>query len=120
MAKIIARSKGQSIFEFIAALSPHTSDRGVKLRNALKVESNAYKEYVNRIVSQRFQDLTDILAKEQKAEMERITSKSDEWQLEIVHIRNRIQEIVPDFDFDLFDHDKDYLRKFFMLVSLLG
>lgn len=118
MAKIIARSKGQSIIEFVAAISPHTVDRGVKLRNALKVESNSFKDYVNRIVSQRIQDLTDILAKEQKAEIERIRDQIDKWQLESVHIRNIVQEMLPEFDFDSYEQDKDYLRKFFVMVSL--
>lgn len=116
MAKVIARSKGQPLIEFIAAISPHTSDGGEKLRNSLKIETISFKEYVDRIISQRIKDLTDVLAKEQNAELDKIKSQIDKWEMETVHCKNRIQEMVPDFDFDLYERDENYLKKLYAAV----
>ena len=103
MAKVLARSKGQTFGEFVLAISRHTSDYGQQLRAAMKVETNNFREYVNNVLSQRIKDLTEVLDEEQNAELKRIKCDISKWQQELAHCKKRLREIIPDFNIDLFN-----------------
>lgn len=117
MAKVIARSKGQTFAEFVVAISRHTVDYGRNLRAAMKAETTSFKEYVENVLSQRIKDLTEVLDEEQNAELLRIKKDIDKWQVELSHCKKRIREMIPDFDMDLYKKDKNYLRRIFTIVS---
>ncbi|EEB16614.1 hypothetical protein Phum_PHUM429790 [Pediculus humanus corporis] len=94
MAKVLARSKGQTFGEFVLAISRHTSDYGQQLRAAMKVETNNFREYVNNVLSQRIKDLTEVLDEEQNAELKRIKCDISKWQQELAHYQEWKRERV--------------------------
>lgn len=118
MAKCIARSKGMLLPEFVADISRHTADRGYELRYAMQVEVSSFNEYVERIITQRIKDVGELLDDKQRYEVLKLHKDCDRWQSELSVCKNRLKEIIPDFDLNAYRRDKNYMKSLFAVVRI--
>ncbi|KAB0793547.1 hypothetical protein PPYR_13167 [Photinus pyralis] len=104
-----------TVQEFVALVSPHTGDNGNVLRSVMVEDLANFRKLAKQVYDTMTQDVSDVLANEQI----RVTDYFNErYTLNMDKMMRGIDEIFrysPNFDFDTYYTDPDYLNRIFPL-----
>ncbi|KAK5640913.1 hypothetical protein RI129_009460 [Pyrocoelia pectoralis] len=104
-----------TVQEFVALVSPHTGDNGNVLRSVMVEDLATFRKLAKQVYDTMTQDVSDVLANEQITVADYFNER---YTLNMDKMMRTIDEIfryVPNFDFEIYYTDPDYLKRLFPL-----
>ncbi|KAK4874435.1 hypothetical protein RN001_013795 [Aquatica leii] len=109
-----------SVQEFVGLISPYTGDNGRDLKSVMDEDLASFRNMAKRIYDTMTQDVSDVLANEQIRITEYFNERYTLYMDKMMRTIDEIYRYVPNFDFELYYKDKNYLNKLFPVPNMSG
>lgn len=112
------RERPVNVYELIGLVAPSTADNGKELQRILGEELSLFRSTSRKIYETMTEDISDVLVNEQIQLKEYTSDRYALYDDKLVRNLNEILEYCPDFNFDLFYTQDEYLDDIFPLAEV--
>lgn len=112
------RERPVNVYELIGLVAPSTADNGKELQRILGEELSLFRSTSRKIYETMTEDISDVLVNEQIQLKEYTSDRYVLYDDKLVRNLNEILEYCPDFNFDLFYTQDEYLDDIFPLAEV--
>ncbi|CAG9767256.1 unnamed protein product [Ceutorhynchus assimilis] len=116
MAKILKHLKDSKspilIHEFVSLIAKYTSDNGEIMRQVMEEDLAQFRKMVTKVYENMTQDVSDVLVNEQIQTVNFYKERHDMFNSKMLWMVGEIFQMIPDFDFEKYEKEKDVFLKY--------
>ncbi|KAF5283479.1 hypothetical protein FQR65_LT13867 [Abscondita terminalis] len=108
-----------SVQEFVGLIGPYTGDKGNDLKSVMEEDLASFRKMAKKVYDNMTRDVGDVLANEQIHITEYFIERTNINYDKMMRTIDNIFRYVPNFDFDMYYRDKNYVNNLFKLPKEL-